>query len=129
MTDPRLRRDPRIAIGLLRLTDSAPVIVAHEFGFFADEGVDAALSIEPSWANIADKLAYGALDAAVIVPPLALAVSLGLRGTAEPLVMPYVSSLGGNTITVASSLVEGDAGRRPQGWIRGRARSASEANG
>ena len=65
-----------------------------------------ALSIEPSWANIADKLAYGALDAAVIVPPLALAVSLGLRGPAEPIVVPYALSLGGNTITFASSLVK-----------------------
>ena len=67
-------------IGLLRLTDGAPVIVAHEFGFFADEGVEAELVVEPSWANIADKLAYGFFDAAVILPPLAFAVELGLRG-------------------------------------------------
>jgi NitT/TauT family transport system ATP-binding protein/nitrate/nitrite transport system substrate-binding protein len=106
MSDPFSRRNPRVAIGLLRLTDSAPVIVAHEFGFFADEGLDVALSIEPSWANIADKLAYGALDAAVIIPPLALAVSLGLRGPAEPLIVPYAVSLGGNTITLASELAE-----------------------
>jgi len=96
----------RVSIGLLRLTDSAPAIVAHEFGFFADEGLDGALSVEPSWANIADKLAYGALDAAIVVPPLALAVSLGLRGPAQPLVVPYALSLGGNTITFASSLVK-----------------------
>ena len=94
----------KIAIGLLRLTDSATAIVAHEFGFFADEGLDVALSVEPSWANVADKLAYGALDAAVIVPPLAFAVSLGLRGPAEPLIIPYCVSLGGDTITLAKDL-------------------------
>jgi len=94
----------KIAFGLLRLTDSAPAIVAHEFGFFADEGLDVALSVEPSWANVADKLAYGALDAAVIVPPLAFAVSLGLRGPAEPLIIPYNVSLGGDTITLAKDL-------------------------
>ncbi len=94
----------KIAIGLLRLTDSAPAIVAYEFGFFADEGLDVALSVEPSWANVADKLAYRALDAAVIVPPLAFAVSLGLRGAAEPLVIPYCLSLGGDTITLAKEL-------------------------
>ena len=88
----------------MRLTDSAPAIVAHEFGFFADEGLDVALSVEPSWANVADKLAYGALDAAVIVPPLAFAVSLGLRGPAEPLIIPYCVSLGGDTITLARGL-------------------------
>jgi NitT/TauT family transport system ATP-binding protein/nitrate/nitrite transport system substrate-binding protein len=94
----------KIAIGVLRLTDSAPAIVAYEFGFFADEGLDVALSVEPSWANVADKLAYGALDAAVIIPPLAFAVSLGLRGPAEPLIIPYCVSLGGDTITLAKDL-------------------------
>jgi two-component system, oxyanion-binding sensor len=105
MSDASSRTRPaggrRIAIGLLRLTDSAPAIVAHEFGFFADEGLSVGLSVEPSWANVADKLAYGALDAAVIVPPLAFAVSLGLRGPAEPLIIPYAVSLGGDTITLA----------------------------
>jgi NitT/TauT family transport system ATP-binding protein/nitrate/nitrite transport system substrate-binding protein len=86
------------------LTDSAPAIVAHEFGFFADEGLTVALSVEPSWANVADKLAYGALDAAVIVPPLAIAISLGLRGPAEPLVIAYGVSVGGDTITLAKGL-------------------------
>ena len=69
------------------MTDSAPAIVAHEFGFFADEGLDVGLRVEPSWANVANKLAYRALDAAVIVSPLAFAVSLGLRGPAEPLII------------------------------------------
>ena len=35
---------PKMRIGLLRLTDSAPVIIAHEFGFFADEGIEAEIS-------------------------------------------------------------------------------------
>jgi NitT/TauT family transport system ATP-binding protein/nitrate/nitrite transport system substrate-binding protein len=84
---------------LLRLTDSAPAVIAHELGFFADEGVETELNVEPSWANAADKLAYEFLDAAVILPPLAFAVSLGLRGPACRLIIPYVIGLGGNTIT------------------------------
>jgi NitT/TauT family transport system ATP-binding protein/nitrate/nitrite transport system substrate-binding protein len=94
----------KLRIGMLRLTDAAPVIAAHELGFFADEGVETELLVEPSWANIADKLAYGFLDAAVMVPPLAFAVSLGLRGTAQALIVPFSVSLGGNTITLASAL-------------------------
>lgn len=96
----------KMRIGLLRLTDGAPVIAAHEFGFFADEGVETELSVEPSWANIADKLAYGFLDAAVIVPPLAFAVHLGLRGAGQPLVIPYGISAGGNGVTLARPLAE-----------------------
>jgi NitT/TauT family transport system ATP-binding protein/nitrate/nitrite transport system substrate-binding protein len=97
-------RAGKLRIGLLRLSDSAPMIIAHEFGFFADEGVDVALTVEPSWANIADKLAFDALDAAVIVPPLAFAVQLGLRGVAQPMIVPYVLSVGGNSVTLSSEL-------------------------
>ncbi|MHB1204564.1 MAG: CmpA/NrtA family ABC transporter substrate-binding protein [Rhodospirillaceae bacterium] len=96
----------KLRIGFLRLTDAAPVILAHEFGFFADEGVDAELSVEPSWANIGDKLAFGFLDAAVIVPPLAFAVELGLRGAAQPLIIPYTVSLGGNAVTLNRALAD-----------------------
>ncbi|MGD0635317.1 MAG: CmpA/NrtA family ABC transporter substrate-binding protein [Beijerinckiaceae bacterium] len=94
----------KLRIGFLRLTDSAPAIVAHEFGFFASEGVDTELVAEPSWANIADKLAYGFIDAAVIVPPLAFAVELGVRGACRSMIMPCSISLGGNTITLESRL-------------------------
>ena len=54
-------------IGLLRLTDAAPLIVAAERGYFAAEGFDVELSVEPSWANISDKLAYGLLDGAMML--------------------------------------------------------------
>lgn len=94
----------KLRIGVLRLTDAAPVIVAHELGFFSDEGVETELSVEPSWANVADKLAYGFLDAAVMVPPLVFALALGLRGNARPLIVPFNISLGGNTITLANAL-------------------------
>ncbi len=100
------KSDTKLRIGFLRLTDSAPTIVAHEFGWFAEEGIDAELIAEPSWANIADKLAYGFLDAAIILPPLAFAVELGLRGVSQPLLIPANISLGGNTVTLARSLAE-----------------------
>src|SRR5580765_8926691 len=87
----------KLRIGFLRLTDSAPAIVAHEFGYFAEEGVDVELLEEPSWANIADKLAYGFLDAAVIIPPLAFAIEMGLRGVSQKLIIPCAISMGGNT--------------------------------
>jgi two-component system, oxyanion-binding sensor len=96
----------RLQIGLLRLADIAPLVVAKELGFFAAEGIDATLSVEPSWANIADKLTYGLLDGAVMLPPLAFAVNLGVRGTARPLVVPMSLSIGGNTVTLATGLAQ-----------------------
>ena len=106
LSPSRKAAKPGLRIGLLRLTDGAPVIVAQEFGFFAEEGIEVELSIEPSWANIADKLAFGFLDAAVIVPPLAFAIQLGLRGRAEPLFIPYAISACGNMVTLARVLAD-----------------------
>lgn len=93
-------------IGVLRLTDAAPAIIAQELGFFAEENVLAVLSVEPSWGNVADKLAHGFLDAAVILPPLVFALTQGLRGTPCPLVVPQAVNLGGNSITLARELTE-----------------------
>jgi NitT/TauT family transport system ATP-binding protein/nitrate/nitrite transport system substrate-binding protein len=92
---------------LLRLSDAAPLIIAKELGTFADEGLDVRLSVEPSWANVADKIAYDLVQGAVILPPLVFAVTLGLRGApAKPLVVPMSISLNGNTITLAHELAE-----------------------
>jgi NitT/TauT family transport system ATP-binding protein/nitrate/nitrite transport system substrate-binding protein len=93
-------------IGVLRLTDSAPAIIAQELGFFAEEDVPAVLSVEPSWGNIADKLAHGFLDAAVILPPLVFALTQGLRGAPCPLIVPQAVNLGGNSITLSREVVE-----------------------
>jgi two-component system, oxyanion-binding sensor len=90
-----------LTIGLLRLTDAAPVIMAKALGLFAAEDIDVDLSIEPSWATLADKLAYGFLDAAVMLPPLVLASNMGLREAARPLIVPLNISLGGNTVTLS----------------------------
>jgi ABC-type nitrate/sulfonate/bicarbonate transport system substrate-binding protein len=97
---------PVIRIGLLRLTDAAPVIVAKEMGFFAGHGLNVRLSVEPSWANIADKLSYGQLDAAVVLPPLVFAVTLGLRGVGTPLIVPMSISLNGLAVGISTEMAD-----------------------
>ncbi|HTI81001.1 MAG TPA: CmpA/NrtA family ABC transporter substrate-binding protein [Acetobacteraceae bacterium] len=94
-----------LRLGVLRLTDSAPVVLAESEGLFAAEGVEVAIQVEPSWANIADKLRWGALDAAVMPLPLALAAAAGLRGPATRLIVPMGISRGGNAVVVSSTLV------------------------
>ena len=51
------RRGPRmtdtIRLGVLRLTDGSPTVLAEADGLFASEGIDVALQVEPSWANVA----------------------------------------------------------------------------
>ena len=99
-------------IGLLRLTDAAPLIVARELGYFAAENIEVALSVEPSWANVADKLSYGLLDGSMMLPPLALALRLGLSGSGGPeaIIVPAALSLNGNTVTLAERWFDSEPG-------------------
>ena len=111
-----------VRLGMLRLTDSAPVVVAEARNLFQRLDLSPTLSIEPSWANIADKLTYGLLDAAVMLPPLALASSMGLRGPPVKLLVPMGLSQGGNTIVLGgeSPLEEAQLppGARLLAWLR-----------
>jgi NitT/TauT family transport system ATP-binding protein/nitrate/nitrite transport system substrate-binding protein len=111
-----------VRFGLLRLADSAPAVVALHRGLFRELGLAVELSVEPSWANIADKLAYGLLDAASMLPPLALAAALGLRGPPARLLVPMSLSGGGNTVTVRGEVADAVAtGAEPQDALaRGR---------
>ena len=90
-----------IRLGMLRLSDAAPVVVADRQGIFKRAGLDVEICVEPSWANIADKLGYGLLDGAVMLPPLAIACALGLRGRRTSLVVPLSLSANGNALTLA----------------------------
>jgi NitT/TauT family transport system ATP-binding protein/nitrate/nitrite transport system substrate-binding protein len=116
-----------VRLGLLRLTDSAPAVLAQASGLFAAEGLDVALHVEPSWANVADKLAFGLLDAAIMLPPLALAAVAGLRGSHAKLIVPMGISLGGNAVVLggpAAAALPGDfadaraAGHAFATWLR-----------
>ncbi len=111
-----------IRIGVLRLADSAPVMVAGQRGLFADCGLDAAISIEPSWADVAGKLVHGRLDAAVMLPPLALAASIGLCGPPSPLIVPMGLTQGGNSIVLGAQvgqvIADGRPGAHLLAWLR-----------
>ncbi|MBS1087035.1 MULTISPECIES: CmpA/NrtA family ABC transporter substrate-binding protein [Gluconobacter] len=89
-----------IRIGLLRLADSAPLIIARNLGIFEKHGLDAELIVSPSWANIADGLVWNGLDAALVFPPLAIMTALGHRGREIGLHRGIPISRGGNTVVL-----------------------------
>lgn len=94
-----------IRIGFIPLIDCAAIVAAHEMGFGERHGIRLALSREPSWAAIRDKVAFGRLDAAQMLAPMPLAMTLGLGGDlAVPMVAPLALGRGGNAITVSLAL-------------------------
>lgn len=93
-----------VRAGFIPLVDAAPLIVAHEKGFAAREGLDLVLSRETSWATIRDRLAVSHLDAAHALAPLPLAGNLGLSPLPGAHVVPIALGFGANTVTVSKTL-------------------------
>lgn len=94
----------RLKLGIAPLVDCAAIVVAKERGFFAEQGLDVHISREPSWANIRDKLALGSLDAAQMLAPQPISMTLGLGPIREPVIAAMGLGQGGNTITIGAAL-------------------------
>ncbi len=104
-----------LRIGYIPLVDSALLHVARAYDFAAAEGLDLDLVRETSWANVRDKLCVGIFDAAHMLAPSVIAVSLGLGYIEMPLVAPVALGLDGNAITLSVPLyneVHGFGGSR-----------------
>ena len=103
-----------IPTGYVPLTDAAPLIVAQEMGFAAEERLTLELHRAPSWSSLRDMLAFGRVDAAHMLAPVPVAAALGLGGASAPLSVLSVLSVNGTVIGVSSSLASrlADAGHR-----------------
>ena len=53
-----------IKLGIIPLTDCAPLVIAFEKGIFKKYGLNVEISKEASWANVRDKLLTGELQGA-----------------------------------------------------------------
>ena len=96
----------QLNFGFIPLTDCAPLVVAKEGGFFAQQGLEVTLSREPSWANIRDKVLFGQLDGAQMLASMPLATTLGINGIAKPTITAFNLDLNGNAITVSNALYQ-----------------------
>ena len=118
---------PNLKLLYLRLTDSAPLIIASELGFFARYGLRVELQRETSWATLRDKLIGGAADAASILAPMPLTLKQTLPQCDEQLLSGLILSCNGNAITLSQSLyaqleqTSSDAGAALKSHIANRA--------
>jgi NitT/TauT family transport system ATP-binding protein/nitrate/nitrite transport system substrate-binding protein len=95
-----------LRIGYVPLTDAAPLIVAEALGLFASRGVDIVLSRERAWAAVRDKLAFGALDGAHMLAPVAVALACGADGLRRRLDVTLRLGRNGNTFILSPALAE-----------------------
>jgi ABC-type nitrate/sulfonate/bicarbonate transport system substrate-binding protein len=93
-----------LRIGFIALNDTAPLIIAHDHGFFRRHGLNVSLSREAGWATIRDKIIYRELDAAHALGAMAVSTTLGLGCLPCECLTACVFNTDGNTMTLSVEL-------------------------
>ncbi|MFS0848758.1 CmpA/NrtA family ABC transporter substrate-binding protein [Novosphingobium panipatense] len=90
-----------LRIAFLPLNDVAVLAAAREQGFAEQEGLSLDLVRTTSWATLRDRLVYGQVQAAHMLAPLAVAVTLGLSQQPAALAAPFKLGVNGNLLVMA----------------------------
>ncbi|MES2289441.1 MAG: CmpA/NrtA family ABC transporter substrate-binding protein [Pseudomonadota bacterium] len=93
-----------LSVAFLPLADAAPLIVALERGFAAEQGLALQLVRDTSWATVRDRLVYGQVQAAHMLAPLAVAVTLGLSQAPCRIAAPFKFNDNGNALVLSAEL-------------------------
>jgi nitrate/nitrite transport system substrate-binding protein len=105
----------RAKLGFIALTDSSPLIIAREKGFFAKHGVpDVEVLKQASWGATRDNLVLGGaangIDGAHILTPMPYLMSLGTVTNGTPVPMSIIARLNLDAQGISVSQAYKDAG-------------------
>ncbi|OZI39947.1 nitrate ABC transporter substrate-binding protein [Bordetella genomosp. 5] len=104
----------KLKVGFIPITCATPIIMAHPMGYYAKQGLDVEVVKTAGWALIRDKAISGEYDAAHMLSPMPLAISLGVgTSSAIPWTMPAVENINGQAITLS---VKHKDKRDPKSW-------------
>jgi nitrate/nitrite transport system substrate-binding protein len=102
-----------LKVGFIPITCATPIIMSHPMGFYARHGLDVEVVKTAGWAVIRDKTINREYDAAHMLSPMPLAITLGLGAKPVPYTMPAVENVNGQAITLAMKHRER---RDPRQW-------------
>ena len=89
-----------IAIGFIPITCGTPIIMAEPLGFYKKYGLNASVKRAAGWAMIRDWAVNKETDAAHMLTPMPLAMTLGAGSMPTPMYMPAVENINGQAITL-----------------------------
>lgn len=89
-------------IGFVPITCATPIIMAKPLGFYDRYGLNVDVIKTAGWAVSRDKSLSGEYDAAHMLTPMPLAITVGAGSTAVPWTMPAVENINGQAITLAN---------------------------
>jgi nitrate/nitrite transport system substrate-binding protein len=103
-----------LKLGFIKLTDIAPLVVAKEKGFFAEEGLNVTLEPQANWKVLLDGVASSELDGAHMLAGQVLASGAGI-GAKTKLITPFSLDLNGKGVTISNQVYEMIAPTLPKG--------------
>ncbi|ACA19148.1 ABC transporter nitrate-binding protein [Methylobacterium sp. 4-46] len=102
-----------LKVGFIPITCATPIIMAAPMGFYAKQGLAVEVVKTAGWAVIRDKTLSKEYDAAHMLAPMPIAISLGIGSTPQPYTMPAVENVNGQAITLS---VKHKDRRDPKSW-------------
>src|SRR4051794_29315504 len=102
-----------LKVGFIPITCATPIIMAHPMGFYEKHGLNVEVVKTAGWAVIRDKTLNKEYDAAHMLSPMPLAISLGLGSQAIPFAVPAIENINGQGITLA---IKHKDKRDPKQW-------------
>ncbi|HEX4996664.1 MAG TPA: CmpA/NrtA family ABC transporter substrate-binding protein [Terriglobia bacterium] len=89
-----------LSIGFIPITCATPIIMAEPMGFYKKHGLNATVRRASGWAVVRDWAVNKEVDAAHMLSPMPLAITLGAGSPAVPFFMPAVENINGQAITL-----------------------------
>ncbi|MCZ8182535.1 MAG: CmpA/NrtA family ABC transporter substrate-binding protein [Beijerinckiaceae bacterium] len=102
-----------LKVGFIPITCATPIIMAAPMGFYSKQGLNVEVIKTAGWAVIRDKTLNKEYDAAHMLSPMPLAISMGVGSNAIPYTMPAVENINGQAITLAMKHKDK---RDPKSW-------------
>lgn len=93
---------PNLTIGFLPITCATPIVMAHAGGFYKKYGLNVTVKKFGGWADVRDAFIAGEIDAAHMLSPMPLALSLGLGSARVPTRLAVMENVNGSAITLAN---------------------------
>ncbi|KHJ52033.1 ABC transporter substrate-binding protein [Halomonas sp. NyZ770] len=100
-------------IGFIPITCATPIIMAHPMGFYERYGLNVNVIKTAGWALIRDNSLNDRYDAAHMLSPMPLAMSLGAGSTQRAFVTPAIENVNGQAIVLHNDHQDK---RDPQQW-------------
>lgn len=102
-----------LKVGFIPITCATPIIMAAPMGFYEKQGLNVDVVKTAGWAVVRDKTLNKEYDAAHMLSPMPIAITLGAGSNPIPYTMPAVENINGQAITLA---VKHKDKRDPKSW-------------